>query len=104
VLFKVVLIMTLVAVSLCGLAFPIWIFGIPGTDNQYAQGWYMGLNVILVYPIASSINYISYLLLHRRMSERSCQRWQLVVSSIALISLLIAIVRMYQAFSLILST
>ena len=36
---------------LFALIFPVWIMGMPGIDNAFAQGWRMGFEVIRWYPI-----------------------------------------------------
>jgi hypothetical protein len=37
--------------ALCVLAFPLWILGAPGVENEYARGWLMGLQVLIAYPL-----------------------------------------------------
>ncbi len=45
------MVLTGLAAVLCALAFPIWVLGVPGIENEYARGWLMGLQVIIAYPV-----------------------------------------------------
>jgi hypothetical protein len=83
---------------LCVMALPMWALGAPGVENQYAKGWKMGLNVLLIYPVAWVINYTPYFVMKNRISAESRLRWQFITGSLALIILLIATMGMLQAF------
>ena len=96
--FKSITIISGVVAGLCVLALPMWALGVPGVENQYAKGWKMGLNVLLVFPIAWLVNYIPYFVMQSRISEAGRLRWQLIGGSIALVILLVAAWRMIQAF------
>lgn len=100
VIFIFILVTTSVAVVLCGLAFPIWILGIPGNPDagEFDRGWEMGLGVIVTYPMVWVVNYIPYFMMNDRLNQRSCQCWQMIASVIPGGSLLIAGLRMLQAF------
>lgn len=99
--FKLVAGFSGIVAGLCILIFPVWILGIPGIDNEYARGWNMGLNVILLYPVACALNYIPYLFVRGRLSRLSLLRWQQVVTAIAIALFLLAAVRMSQALKII---
>jgi hypothetical protein len=38
--------------TLCLLALPFWLMGVPGVENADAKGWKIGLYAVLLYPIA----------------------------------------------------
>ncbi len=98
VFFKIIAIISGAIAGLCMLALPLWLLGVPAVENQYARGWRMGLNVLLIYPVVWLFNYVSYFVMRNRIGEQSRLRWQLIAGSIALVILLIAIVQMLQAF------
>ena len=41
-----------ISAGIFALIFPFWILGVPGVNNTFAQGWRMGLDVLMYYPIA----------------------------------------------------
>lgn len=96
--FKSIIILSGVLAALCLLALPLWMLGVPGVEGQYAKGWKMGLNVILLYPAAWLLNYIPYFLLRHKISAAAAARWQLISGCMALILLLVAAWRMLHAF------
>lgn len=97
-LFKTITIISSVAAGLSVLALPMWALGVPGVENQYAKGWKMGLNVLLVFPIAWLLNYAPYFVMRNRLNDTNRAQWQTVTGSIACLCLLAATVRMFQAF------
>lgn len=99
--FKLVAGLSGMVASLCILIFPIWILGVPGIDNEYARGWEMGLNVILLYPFSCALNYIPYLLVQGRLSDLSQLRWQQITTGVAIALFTLAALRMFQAFRII---
>ena len=100
--FKLVAGFSGVVAGLCILIFPLWILGVPGVDNEYARGWNMGLNVILLYPVACALNYVPYLFVRARLSRLSLLRWQQIMTAIAIALFVLAAIRMSQAFKIIL--
>ena len=96
--FKNVTIISSTIAALCVLTLPMWALGVPGVENQYAKGWKMGLNVLLVYPLAWFLNYAPYFVLRNRLGEAARLHWQSISSAIALLCILIAAYRLIQAF------
>lgn len=87
--------------ALFALIFPFWILGVPGVENTYAQGWRMGLDVIMYYPIAwVTVFGVSWLLKKAIPFDRPTAL-NTVVSLCLLIFLSMALLRLGQAFSLI---
>lgn len=84
--------------GLCVLVLPMWALGVPGVENQYAKSWKMGLGVLLLYPAAWMLNYLPYFVMQSRVSEPNRVRWQFISACFALVVLLVAVVRMFQAF------
>lgn len=70
----------------CVLALPLWLLGVPGVENQYARGWKMGLNVLLLFPPA----WLCVNATHRRNGKR-------VTGTLAAFTLAVAAVRLLQA-------
>ena len=86
--------------GLCLLVLPLWIFGVPGVDNNYAKGWSMGLSVLFFYPLSWFGNYGVHCI-GRKIIEwlgKGQQGWQQISSLIAVVLLLAAILRLMQAF------
>ncbi len=96
--FKSITTISSIVAGLCLLALPMWALGVPGVENQYAKGWKMGLNVLLIYPVAWFINYAPYYVMRNRIGAEIRLRWQFIAGFLALIILLIATMRMLQAF------
>lgn len=96
--FKSVTILSGVVAGLCVLVLPMWALGVPGVENNYAKGWRMGLNVLLIVPLAWFCDYVPYFLLRNRVGEETRLRWQFVSAAIAVLILLAAAARMFQAF------
>lgn len=86
------------AAGLCGMALPLWALGVPGVENQYAQGRKMGLNVLLLYPAAWMLIYAPYFVMRRKINPAVRRRWQLSSGVMALALLLLAAWRMLRAF------
>ncbi len=87
--------------ALFALIFPFWILGVPGVENTYAQGWRMGLDVIMYYPIAwVTIFGVSWFLKKAIPLDRQTAL-NVVVSLCLFIFFSMALVRLGQAFSLI---
>ncbi len=90
-----------VLAALFALIFPFWILGVPGVENTYAQGWRMGLDAIMYYPIAwVAVFGVSWLLKKIIPLDRQTAL-SVVVSLCFFIFFSIALVRLGQAFSLI---
>lgn len=96
--FKSVALISGVSAGLCVAALPLWAMGVPGVENQYAKGWKMGLTVLLIYPLAWLINYAPYFFLRNRLHEANRGRWQMMVSVLAGLIWLLALLRLVQAF------
>lgn len=87
--------------ALFALIFPFWILGVPGVENTYAQGWRMGLDVIMYYPIAWAIVFGVSWLLKKAIPLNRQTTLNGVVSLCLFIFFSMALVRLGQAFSLI---
>ncbi len=97
-LFKAVTITSSVFTALCLLGLPLWILGVPGVKGNYADGWAMGLNALLLYIPAWFIIYAPYFVMHKRLGATVLLQWQAVTGWIAAIVLFLAIARLVQAF------
>lgn len=75
--FKTVTILSGVVAELCVLALPMWALGVPGVENNYAKGWRMGRN---------------------KIGGEARLRRQFVSAGTAVVILLAAAARMFQAF------
>lgn len=87
---------------LCMVAIPLWIFGVPGVDNDYARGWRMGLTVIIAYPIVwAGIARASF---GRKfeMTKEQIASMNVAWPICLLFVFVVAVVRLSQAFTLIL--
>ena len=81
--------------------FPFWLLGVPGVDNTYAQGWRMGLDVVMYYPVAWSLAFgVSWLLKKAAPPDRQ-RDLNIVVSLCMLLFFSLAVLRLSQAFRLI---
>lgn len=98
--FKSVTIASGVVAGLSLLALPMWALGVPGVENDYARGWKMGLNVLLVYPPAWLLTYLPYFVMRNRLSDANRQSRQAVTGSFACIIFVAAAARMIQAFKI----
>ena len=95
-IFKIIAIVSGIVAGIFVLLLPLWILGVPGVDNQYAKGWKMGLNVLLLYPPGWLGNYAIFCI-SKKLSANSQRRWRQISSGVALTLLLAAILRMVQA-------
>ncbi len=87
--------------ALFGLIVPFWLLGVPGVENTYAQGWRMGLDVILYYPIAwVTVFGISWLLKKAMPLDRQAAL-NMGVSLCFLVFFSMALLRLGQALQLI---
>jgi|GEM_PF-2379009 len=86
--------------GLCLLILPLWLFGVPGVNNNHARGWQMGLSVLFFYPLSWLGNYGVHCIGRTIIAwiGKSQQYWQHMSSIIALTLVLAAILRMMQAF------
>lgn len=98
--FQQVAIFSSVIASLCVLILPLWILGVPGIENDYARGWGMGLNAILLYLLSYLLNYALYFFL-TRMSSIGQLRYQQINRFVAIALLIVFTLRMIQAFRII---
>ena len=90
-----------VSAAIFALIFPFWILGVPGVENTYAQGWRMGLDVIMYYPIAwGTVFGVSWLLKKTMPLDRQ-STLNIVASLCFLFFFSIALLRLGQAFHLI---
>ncbi len=89
--------------AIFALIFPVWILGVPGVENTYAQGWRMGLDVILYYPIAwVTVLGVSWLLKKAIPLDRQIAL-NMARSLFLLLFFSMALLRLGQAFSLIIT-
>ncbi len=87
--------------ALFGLIVPFWLLGVPGVENTYAQGWRMGLDVIMYYPFAwVTVFGISWLLKRALPLDRQAAL-NIGVSLCFLVFFSMALLRLGQAFQLI---
>lgn len=105
--FNLVAIFSIIIAGLCILALPLWILGVPGVQNEYAKGWNMGLTVIWLYPFSILLIYGSYLIvwilsLKNQLNLFNLMYWQKASTVVAIAVLIFAILRMTQAFRIIL--
>ena len=97
---RLVLWIGLLGAFLCLLALPLWVLGVPGVENLYAQGWKLGLNVLLFYPLAWLPMAIAWLVTRRRRAARGERGASWGLASIALVLIVTAVVVMLEAFRL----
>lgn len=97
-LFTAIVIVSGLFAALCLLGLPLWILGVPGVEGQYAKGWIMGLYVLLIFPGVWLLNYIPYFLFGRAANETTRASWQQITSAVALIAVVLALGRLFQAF------
>lgn len=105
--FKLVAVFSGLVGIACILVLPLWLFGVPGVQNEYARGWNIGLTVIWLYPLSISSLYGSNLIiwilfLNRQLSTINLMRWQQASTVIAIAILILAILQMIRAFRIIL--
>ena len=55
----------------CCLIVPLWIFGVPGIENEYARGWMMSFMLILLYPLFWAINLCAFIIMAQGNEKRS---------------------------------
>ena len=46
--------------AVCVGIFPFWLLGLPGTNNDYADGWYLGLQILMGFPAIWLIIYVTF--------------------------------------------
>ena len=90
-----------ISAGLFALVFPFWMLGVPGVENTYAQGWRMGLDVIMYYPLAWVAVFGISWLLKKTISPDRQATLDVVVSFCLFIFFSIALLRLGQALSLI---
>lgn len=94
---KLISILTNGSAVLCVGAIPLWILGIPGTENNYAKGWKMGFAVLYLYPaFILALRTVGFLTSRFAFPEpvRAAQ-WE---NGVALTAGLVAAGRLIQAF------
>jgi hypothetical protein len=95
--FKLITIFSGTFAALCVLGIPLWILGVPGTQNAYAKGWEMGLGVILKYPAAWLAIYLPYFVLNKLLPTKAHQPLQALVGTLAILIALAAAFRLVQS-------
>jgi hypothetical protein len=74
----------LISGGVCLLIFPLWLLGTPGASgSSFAQGWQLGLNVLLYYPPAVAFLFF-FSRLHRWTTRKAARPkidlWYLVAA------------------------
>jgi hypothetical protein len=93
--------------AVCLLAIPLWMFGIPGIENEYARGWRLGFFTIIAYPGLWASAFVAYLPLHlvtrTKLTAASQAKLNVAISVIHLTLLGGAAIFIWLAFTIMLS-
>lgn len=94
----VTLVVTGILAGVSVLAVPLWLLGVPGTDNSYAKGWRLGLYAVLLYPIAWGGLFALWRMIRQQAEGESS--WYLWISIGELVALAAAIGVLLSAFKI----
>ena len=102
-IFTIVAVLSTIVAVLCLPALFFWMFGVPGVAGNFADGWTIGLTVLILYPISYFVVYFStwivwMLHLSDKVSKLAFVRWQQGATIAAIYILIKAALRMYEAF------
>ncbi|MGB0911419.1 MAG: hypothetical protein ACPGYT_13735 [Nitrospirales bacterium] len=86
--------------ALCIGVLPFWIMGVPGVENNYAQGWNIGFDVIMYYPLAWIIVIGVSWGLKKIMANNSYESLNFGVAVCLSLFFGLAIFRLFQAISM----
>ncbi len=96
---KTVLVVTGIAAALCLFALPMWLLGVPGVDgNNYARGWRMGLNSILIYPAVWLVGFIVFIVL-KRVRVQNIAQIETACSVFFALIFAVGLWRLFQSFA-----
>lgn len=94
-----------ITLVVCLLTIFLWVLGVPGTQNEYARGWALGLRTLYHYMIGSLLLLITYV-----VSAKISQKLRipldlnLIVIPIFWIFFIYSGIELYRAFQIMLST